>query len=121
LFLAVSVPVAMLTRCVVVAGAAVVKQSAREKKQAQFARSEGMRPRLKNEFMHITPAGAIIHVVRRLPGRMNPRAPKSFPQFFRRNRTARAVVQRERDGYAFECVVRDADVGTLAAARVAPR
>jgi hypothetical protein len=59
------VPVSMLTRCVVVAGAAVVEQSAREKKQAQLALSEGTRPRLKNELMHITSAGAIFQDVRR--------------------------------------------------------
>ncbi|HEX4631376.1 MAG TPA: hypothetical protein VH188_10460 [Chthoniobacterales bacterium] len=59
MFIAVSMPVPMLTRCVVVAGAAVVEQSAPEKKQAQLALSEGTRPRLKNEFMHITFAGAL--------------------------------------------------------------
>jgi hypothetical protein len=59
LFFAVSMPVPMLTRCVVVACAAVVEYSAGEKKQ-EHAFSEGTRPRVKNEFMHITSAGAIV-------------------------------------------------------------
>jgi hypothetical protein len=52
---------------------------------------------------------------------MNPHAAKSFPQFFLRNLTAPAAVQRERDGYVFECLVRNIGVGALAAAWLAKR
>jgi len=59
LFFSVPMPVAMLTRCIVVAGAAVVKQSTREKKQCQSVLSEARAAfplRIKNVFMHITVA-----------------------------------------------------------------
>ncbi|MFL6520062.1 MAG: hypothetical protein ACJ8NS_07570 [Chthoniobacterales bacterium] len=55
------------------------------------------------------------------PGRMNSRGSKSFPQFFLRNRAARAAVQRERDGYLFDCLVRNLGLGTLAAPWMAQR
>lgn len=57
-------PVVMLTRCIVIAGAAEIKESAPEKKQSHFALSEERSAsresrtvfplRIKNVFMHIT-------------------------------------------------------------------
>jgi hypothetical protein len=65
----VPVPVVMLMRCIVVAGAAPVKQSAREKNESQSALSGERFPsrelgrafslRAKNVFMHITIERAI--------------------------------------------------------------
>ena len=64
-------PVMMLTRCIVVAGATTGKQSAREKKQRQSVlpvTRTGFALRIKNVFMHI-----------QLPG-VTAQASSTFPQ-----------------------------------------
>jgi len=86
-------PVVMLTRCIVIACAPEVKQSAREKNQSHSALSEEKIPsrdartafplRVKNVFMHIKNCPEwLIQTLQHLPARMNPRAPKWFPRFF---------------------------------------
>ncbi len=124
-------PVAMLTRCIVIACAPEVKQSAREKNQSHSPLSEEKIPsrdartafplRVTNVFMHIK-NGPVINPHPPVPSCKNepPRA-KMVSAILLRNRVARTAVQREGDGYNLECLVRNAGMGAVAATSMASR
>jgi hypothetical protein len=98
-FLSVPMPVVMMTRCIVVAGAAAAKQRTHDNKQSEPALHPNSHHLVLNE----------------------PLAGKMVSQFFLRNRIARPAVQTKSDGYDLERLVRNAGVGAVAAPRMAPR
>jgi hypothetical protein len=125
-------PVVMLMRCIVVAGAAAVEQSAREKNLSQSALPEKRFPsrasrrtfslRIKNVFMHIPiEGGDRSNPASHLPSEMNPSAPKWFRNSFSATAAPGLRFKRRSDGYNLECLVRNGDVGAVAATWMASR